>query len=229
MVVHRVGSYSAARVPLLIVMHIHVGAFNQKQTGLRSVFSAHRAGDRWDSLLFSGTMLQPAGETPEQHTCLRGGHVAPAVSVTLRCYIPVVMTRMLHICKQPFSAFQPVSVSTWSTSCSLRRSSGLFQGWLPTNKAHGVMKPNFKAGTMLGSPNSLSLRQTEPRLTSQSPGEAAPKLPAPAQETQAERPGENLSSRQNIRLPLKGPDLTICYCFISWILFISGRYCVYKQ
>lgn len=74
------------------------------------------------------------------------------------------------------------------------------------------MKPNVKAGTMLGSPNSLSLRQTEPRLTSQSPGEAAPKLPAPPQETQAEE--ENTSSRKNIRLPLKEPEARIYDCFI---------------
>lgn len=57
-------------------------------------------------------MLQPAGETPEQHTCLRGRHVAPTLSVSLRRYTLVVMTRMLHICKQLFSASQPVSVST---------------------------------------------------------------------------------------------------------------------
>ena len=47
------------------------------------------------------------------------------------------------------------------------------------------MKPNVKAGTMLGSPNSLSLRQAEPLLTSQSPGEQA-ELPAAPQEAQAE-------------------------------------------
>lgn len=47
-------------------------------------------GDRWDSLLFSGTMLQPAGETPEQHTCLRGCHVAPSPPS-----IPALFTSLL--------------------------------------------------------------------------------------------------------------------------------------
>ncbi len=54
---------------------------------------------------------------------------------------------------------------------------------------------------MLGSPNSLSLQQTEPCLTSQSPGEAAPKHPALAQETRAV--GETTSSRKSTRVPLK--------------------------
>lgn len=83
------------------------------------------------------------------------------------------------------------SVSLRFTRClcraaaCVRRTSGLFQSREPPNEACCVMKPNVKAGTMLGSPNSLSLRQTEPLLTSQSPGEEA-ELPAAPQEAQAE-------------------------------------------
>lgn len=68
------------------------------------------------------------------------------------------------------------------------------------------MKPNYKAGTMLGSPNSLSLRQnwTAPDLPESRRGGS--KAPAPTQEIQ-EYP-------RNIRLALKGAERTVCHCFI---------------
>lgn len=232
--IYRVGLCAAAPVPMLFpiqTVSVRVQAAAERTDVCFQSARSSLTGDRWDSLLFPGTMLRPAGETPEQHTCVCCCHVSPILSLSLYpcCHDarPSYFVNCLCVYISP-SVSPPLPLSL-STSCSPRRA-----GWggtqacseadSSTNKAHSVMKPNFRAGTMLGSPNSLSLRQTEPRLTSQSPGEAAPKLPAPPQETQTQRPGANPSSQKNIRLPLKGPELRICYCCRSCILFIPALF-----
>lgn len=129
-------------------------------------------------------MLQPAGETPEQHTCLEGQSRGSGRLEYLRSVNILVVEFVNFLC---------ISISgprLFRPRGGTRACSGA--DW---NETRSVMKPNFTAGTMLGSPNSLSLRQTEPRLTSQSPGEAAPKLPAQPQETQAERPRRKAEQR----------------------------------
>lgn len=210
-------------------------AFKQQQSEQMCVFRAR--GAAWQVTgetrsCFQGQccdlQVKRQNSTP---VCVCCCHVSPILSLSLYpcCHDarPSYFVNCLCVYISP-SVSPPLPLSL-STSCSPRRA-----GWggtqacseadSSTNKAHSVMKPNFRAGTMLGSPNSLSLRQTEPRLTSQSPGEAAPKLPAPPQETQAQRPGANPSSQKNIRLPLKGPELRICYCCRSCILFIPALF-----
>lgn len=103
------------------------------------------------------------------------GDVAPKRSVFPHCEHPCLSSRSSLMCVNSLSLHVHVSmvaVSTRSTSAGAGTQACSSAGCC-ANKAHGVMKPNVKAGTMLGSPNSLSLPRTEPRLTSQIPGEAA--------------------------------------------------------
>lgn len=82
-------------------------------------------GDRWDTIWFSGTMLQPAGETPEQHTCLRGCHVH------LDSVQPV--THSLYVCKHISPRFSRIGPRRFGPHVCMPRKSNLFRGCVALN------------------------------------------------------------------------------------------------
>lgn len=108
------------------------------------------------------------------------------------------------------------SVSLRFTRClcraaaCVRRTSGLFQSREPPNEACCVMKPNVKAGTMLGSPNSLSLH----KLNRSWPPRAPERRQSSRQRHRKHRRRKtDWSSRENIRVPLEN-DLNQYLLFI---------------
>lgn len=136
------GLYSSAQKPPLIILRVALNG-------------AHRAG--WQVTGEVGSCFQ--GQCCNLQVKRRNSTPVCGAVTCLQClcivYILVAMTHSLLICKQPFSVFQP-GLCPHAAGGEARACSRA--GCLRTRPAV-LWNQNFKAGTMLGSPNSLSVRQ----------------------------------------------------------------------
>lgn len=119
--------------------------------------------------------------------------VCGAVTCLQRAFIIFLNKRVVRefcllICKQHFSASSLAGVhrvfSVLHAACGGTRASSRAE-CLPTRPAV-LINQKFKAGTMLGSPNSVSVRLNEPPLTFRESRIGSSKLTAPMRENNKE-------------------------------------------